>query len=148
MRSPGNWRACPADEVPMAGGAAAALEPSPDRCPIHRNADPDTNMGHRGAPSERARPRARFSGAGSCVISSRHEGRLPRGGGSIVGIIKSSPAGDQPLFFFEKDQSYEQARRLSEQYSSAQPFPHIVIDDFLPVDLIEHILASFPAKED
>ena len=66
----------------------------------------------------------------------------------MVGIIRSTTAGHQQLFFFEKDQPYEQARALSPQYNEARPFPHIVIDDFLSVDLIEHILASFPAKED
>jgi Rps23 Pro-64 3,4-dihydroxylase Tpa1-like proline 4-hydroxylase len=65
-----------------------------------------------------------------------------------VGIIKASTAGHQQVFFFEKDQPYEQARTLSAQYNSAQPFPHIVIDDFLSVDLAEEIIASFPAKEE
>ena len=63
-----------------------------------------------------------------------------------MGIIKSSTARQQPLFFFEKDQPYERARALSAQYNSAQPFPHIVIDDFLSVDFIERILDNFPDK--
>jgi len=64
-----------------------------------------------------------------------------------VGIIKSSTAGHQQLFFFEKDQPFERARSLFAQYNAAQPFPHIVIDDFLSVDFIERIVANFPAKE-
>lgn len=36
---------------------------------------------------------------------------------------------------------------LSETYSSAQPFSHIVIDNFLPANLIESILANFPHEK-
>lgn len=35
---------------------------------------------------------------------------------------------------------------LSPAYLTNQPFPHIVIDDFLPTALIEAILAHFPAE--
>lgn len=31
-----------------------------------------------------------------------------------------------------------------EAYSQAQPFPHVVIDEFLPVDILERILEEFP----
>jgi Rps23 Pro-64 3,4-dihydroxylase Tpa1-like proline 4-hydroxylase len=34
---------------------------------------------------------------------------------------------------------------LSTAYSSAEPFPHIVIDNFLPNELIEEILSNFPS---
>jgi hypothetical protein len=34
--------------------------------------------------------------------------------------------------------------QLSARYSSAKPFPHIVIDNFLPIDLAERILMNFP----
>lgn len=37
--------------------------------------------------------------------------------------------------------------RFSSQYCSAQPFPHIVLDDFLPDPLIEEILQNFPKNE-
>ena len=36
---------------------------------------------------------------------------------------------------------------LSEAYGSAQPFSHIVIDNFLPAKLIESILANFPHEK-
>lgn len=36
---------------------------------------------------------------------------------------------------------------LSETYSSAQPFSHIVIDNFLPAKLIESILTNFPHEK-
>jgi hypothetical protein len=35
---------------------------------------------------------------------------------------------------------------LSGSYSFAEPFPHIVIDDFLPADLAERIVAAFPRE--
>jgi hypothetical protein len=34
---------------------------------------------------------------------------------------------------------------LAEKYRSALPFPHVVIDDFLPSDLADTILAHFPS---
>ena len=37
-------------------------------------------------------------------------------------------------------------RDLAERYQSAQPFPHIVIDDFLPAGVLEACLAHFPTS--
>lgn len=34
---------------------------------------------------------------------------------------------------------------LHEDYSSADPYPHIVIDDFLPKDLVDSLVKGFPA---
>ena len=36
--------------------------------------------------------------------------------------------------------------RLSERYRSADPFPHAVIDDFLPAEIVESALAAFPDR--
>src|SRR5437588_9664456 len=36
---------------------------------------------------------------------------------------------------------------LSEQYRSARPFQHIVIDDFLEADLLRSVLDDFPSSE-
>lgn len=33
---------------------------------------------------------------------------------------------------------------LSEKYNAATPFPNIVIEDFLPAELLEHVLEDFP----
>lgn len=38
----------------------------------------------------------------------------------------------------------EKGRDLRDRYVSAQPFPHIAIDDFLPPALLERCLADFP----
>lgn len=50
------------------------------------------------------------------------------------------------LWFFpvgiEKDVSEELARK----YQSAEPFPHIVIDDFINAEALEELLSAFPAK--
>lgn len=35
---------------------------------------------------------------------------------------------------------------LQQKYRAGNPFPHLVIDDFLPCDFIERILAAFPDK--
>jgi hypothetical protein len=49
-----------------------------------------------------------------------------------------------PLFFCEP--RYEElARRTREQYAAAEPFPHAVIDDFLPAEVCERLLAEFPS---
>src|SRR5258707_782582 len=37
---------------------------------------------------------------------------------------------------------------LAPVYAAAQPFPHIVMDDFLPVAAAEEILGQFPAGQD
>ncbi len=37
-------------------------------------------------------------------------------------------------------------RELTERYQSAAPFPHIVIDDFLPSSVLEMCLAHFPTS--
>jgi Rps23 Pro-64 3,4-dihydroxylase Tpa1-like proline 4-hydroxylase len=36
------------------------------------------------------------------------------------------------------------AERLRSEYSKADPFPHIVVDDFLPDPVLDRILAEFP----
>jgi Rps23 Pro-64 3,4-dihydroxylase Tpa1-like proline 4-hydroxylase len=36
---------------------------------------------------------------------------------------------------------------LSEQYRTAQPFPHVVIDDFLEADVLRNVLEHFPSSD-
>lgn len=38
-------------------------------------------------------------------------------------------------------------KTLAPQYESAQPFPHIVLDDFLPAEMVVNLLEHFPAPE-
>src|SRR5215470_10806383 len=37
------------------------------------------------------------------------------------------------------------AETMASQYRSAEPFPHIVIDDFLPAEVLERAVREFPA---
>ena len=39
----------------------------------------------------------------------------------------------------------QQASRYRGDFRSAEPFPHLVIDNFFDVDNAEHLLADFPA---
>lgn len=41
----------------------------------------------------------------------------------------------------------ELGEKLSGDYCFAEPFPHIVIDDFLPKDVIDKILNNFPTEQ-
>jgi hypothetical protein len=64
-----------------------------------------------------------------------------------MAIVTSTVSGPNRHFYFDKNQSYERAQSLSAQYNSAQPFPHIVLDDFLDADFAEQILNHFPGKD-
>ena len=52
------------------------------------------------------------------------------------------------LFFFDKDNLLAHADRHRDAYRSADPFPHVVIDDFLPPDVLDGILEEFPGRDD
>jgi Rps23 Pro-64 3,4-dihydroxylase Tpa1-like proline 4-hydroxylase len=47
-------------------------------------------------------------------------------------------------FFFDLDYLSDVAARYSASYKVAQPFPHVVIDDFLPEAVGQRILDEFP----
>jgi hypothetical protein len=49
--------------------------------------------------------------------------------------------------FFENQRYTNLARQLRDAYTQAEPFPHTVIDDFLPCDLAERILDYFPRPD-
>ncbi|MEQ9359215.1 2OG-Fe(II) oxygenase [Coleofasciculus chthonoplastes] len=52
---------------------------------------------------------------------------------------------DIPLkFCFNPDYLDELATKYQDTYQQAQPFPHIVIDDFLPESVLDSILSEFP----
>jgi len=50
----------------------------------------------------------------------------------------------QASIFLDAEALQKQAAALRPVYQSAEPFPHIVIDDFLPVWAADKILAEFP----
>lgn len=43
---------------------------------------------------------------------------------------------------------FEISKEKAKEYRSAEPFPHIVIDDFLPPDTLEKVLAGLPRIDD
>lgn len=45
---------------------------------------------------------------------------------------------------FDADQCQSAGRALAERYSTPQPFPHIVLDDFLDPDVLRRVLSEFP----
>jgi 2OG-Fe(II) oxygenase superfamily len=55
---------------------------------------------------------------------------------------------DTKLGLFEADSVQSKGLELTQQYNQAQPFPHIVIDDFLPPDILELCLKQFPKELD
>ncbi len=38
----------------------------------------------------------------------------------------------------------ELAAGLAQRYRSAQPFPHVIIDDFLPADVLDRVIEAYP----
>jgi Rps23 Pro-64 3,4-dihydroxylase Tpa1-like proline 4-hydroxylase len=51
-------------------------------------------------------------------------------------------------FALDEGECLALAGSLSERYRSASPFPHIVIDDFLPPDVLRSVLHNFPSSKD
>ena len=49
---------------------------------------------------------------------------------------------------FDEDRLQSLAARHREEYATASPFPHVVIDDFLTTDICDRLLAEFPRRED
>jgi hypothetical protein len=50
-------------------------------------------------------------------------------------------------FQFDRERLLPLADAKREAYASAQPFPHVVIDDFLPEDVLEPVLGEFPTPD-
>jgi hypothetical protein len=48
----------------------------------------------------------------------------------------------------DPDECREFGRSLAERYQNADPFPHIVMDQFLDPDVLLELLADFPSSED
>lgn len=48
---------------------------------------------------------------------------------------------------FDEAQAMAAGEALAEQYRNAEPFPHIVMDDFLPPDFLRGLLGEFPDSE-
>ena len=57
-------------------------------------------------------------------------------------------SGDGALLALDVEASQEAGKDLAEAYAAAEPFPHTVIDDFLPRSVIDYCLAHFPQDLD
>lgn len=60
-------------------------------------------------------------------------------------VLSFNGSPDYPRF--SEEACVERGESLAEQYQSADPFPHIVMDDFLPADFLRKVAANFPEKE-
>lgn len=49
---------------------------------------------------------------------------------------------------FDEDRLQSLADRYRKAYAAAEPFPHVVIDDFLPADVCDQLIAEFPRRDD
>jgi hypothetical protein len=50
--------------------------------------------------------------------------------------------------FFDVDATEKKGLELTDQYNDGNPYPHIVIDDFLPLEILESCLKRFPKALD
>lgn len=57
-------------------------------------------------------------------------------------------AATKPVFFLDSGPLLERARAHAAEYRSASPFPHVVLDDFLPTNVIDACISEFPAPND
>jgi hypothetical protein len=71
---------------------------------------------------------------------SQNTGNLAHGG-----VSATLPISTRPGLSLSMTEAREFGARLSARYQSAIPYPHIVIDQFLPGDLAESALLNFPA---
>jgi Rps23 Pro-64 3,4-dihydroxylase Tpa1-like proline 4-hydroxylase len=46
---------------------------------------------------------------------------------------------------FDRKEFLEKAEKLANQYQNASPFPHIIIDNFFPDEILEQVLEEFPS---
>lgn len=62
-----------------------------------------------------------------------------------MSYLKSNPA---QATVFDYDALADKGAELADAYAAGEPFPHIVIDDFLPPETAELCLAKFPTAAD
>jgi Rps23 Pro-64 3,4-dihydroxylase Tpa1-like proline 4-hydroxylase len=51
-------------------------------------------------------------------------------------------------FKFSREKLLPLADELREEFHTNSPFPHVVVDDFLPPEVLEAVLSEFPAPEE
>ena len=65
--------------------------------------------------------------------------------GTIGAMLHMTPT--QTYLALDAGECRELGRSLAHHYRNAQPFPHIIIDDFLDPEILRAILAAFPSSE-
>jgi hypothetical protein len=66
-------------------------------------------------------------------------------------VTCTSPIGrvvEGPALLFDPSDLEKLADRLREDYAIAQPFPHVVLDDFLPVAAANRLVGEFPPVDE
>lgn len=58
------------------------------------------------------------------------------------------PGNSEDPFVFDFNSVRDLGSELRETYQGGDPFPHIVIDDFLPTEVVNYVLDHFPTKLD
>jgi len=62
----------------------------------------------------------------------------------IFALPLLNPSQNQESLFFSDQECAERGGKFNELYTSAKPFPHIVLDEFLPSAILERALQEFP----
>jgi hypothetical protein len=60
--------------------------------------------------------------------------------------VQRESAGD--MFFFKRAEMLALAEKLGEEFRGGHPFPHVVIDNFLPDDVARKVGAAFPGIDE
>lgn len=58
--------------------------------------------------------------------------------------MSTQPGSTTQDFQFDRDQLDALAASRREAYATAQPYPHVVMDDFLPEQVLDEVLGEFP----
>ncbi|NOT32045.1 MAG: 2OG-Fe(II) oxygenase [Planctomycetes bacterium] len=53
-----------------------------------------------------------------------------------------------PAFYFDRGELARLAERHSEAFKTAKPFQHVVLEDFLPAEVIDLLVREFPGPDD
>lgn len=62
-----------------------------------------------------------------------------------MSLLALKPVGD--YLAFNEGQCRAAGKRFAESYRSAEPFPHVVIEDFVPASILQRVLADYPSRE-
>ncbi len=58
------------------------------------------------------------------------------------------PASERGPFLLEREQLVERGRALHEAYVTATPFPHVILEEFLPPEICAAVIGEFPGVDD